>query len=140
MNAKRIFAMLMLMMAVMLPAWSALAQTSTQGAVCARTHTVQRGETLSRIARTYNTTVAALQTLNNISNVNRINAGQVLCVQEAAQGTTYVVARGDTLSSIARRFGVDMTVLAQINGITNPNRIFVGQTLIIPDVTIQLGS
>jgi len=46
----------------------------------------------------------------------------------AAQGS-YRVASGDTLYSIAFRFGVDHRQLAQWNGIENPNRIFVGQTL-----------
>ncbi len=46
----------------------------------------------------------------------------------AAQGS-YRVASGDTLYSIAFRFGVDHRQLAQWNGIQNPNRIFVGQTL-----------
>jgi len=42
------------------------------------TYTVKRGDTLSAIARKYNTTVAALAKLNNIKNVNVINVGQVL--------------------------------------------------------------
>lgn len=42
---------------------------------------------------------------------------------------SYRVASGDTLYSIAFRFGVDHRQLAQWNGIENPNRIFVGQTL-----------
>ena len=42
------------------------------------TYTVKQGDTLSAIARKYNTTVAALAKLNNIKNVNVINAGQVL--------------------------------------------------------------
>ncbi len=46
----------------------------------------------------------------------------------AARGS-YRVASGDTLYSIAFRFGVDHRQLAQWNGIENPNRIFVGQTL-----------
>lgn len=45
---------------------------------------------------------------------------------------TYVVAPGDTLSSIATRFGTDMDTLAAANGIDNPDRIAVGQPLIIP--------
>lgn len=42
------------------------------------TYTVKRGDTLSAIAKKYNTTVAAIAKLNNIKNVNVINAGQVL--------------------------------------------------------------
>jgi len=43
-----------------------------------RTHIVQAGDTLSAIARTYGTTVAELQRLNNITNVNMIRIGQTL--------------------------------------------------------------
>jgi LysM repeat protein len=44
----------------------------------------------------------------------------------------YVVKRGDTLYSIARRYGVSMWKLASYNHIRNPNRIYVGQVLYIP--------
>lgn len=46
--------------------------------------------------------------------------------------TTYVVQLNDTLWDIAVRFEVDINLLMEINGITNPNNIFVGQTLTIP--------
>ena len=45
---------------------------------------------------------------------------------------TYIVRPGDTLWSIAQRFGVTPQAIMLANGITNPNYIFVGQTLIIP--------
>ena len=45
-----------------------------------------------------------------------------------AQGT-YTVVRGDTLSSIAARYGTDYKTLAAINGIADPNKIFTGQVL-----------
>ncbi len=44
----------------------------------------------------------------------------------------HVVQRGETLYSIARRYGVDMWTIARANGITNPNRIYAGQRLVIP--------
>jgi LysM repeat protein len=123
------------LLAGMLTALPAQAQTGT-AAVCSQTYTVQRGDTLFRIARRHNTTVANLQAINSIVNANRIYAGQRLCVAQTTS-TTYTVQRGDTLYSIARYFGVDMNVLARVNNITNPNRITVGQVLTIPDVTIQ---
>ena len=46
--------------------------------------------------------------------------------------TTYVVQRGDTLFSIARRYGTTVQAVAARNGIANPSLISVGQTLIIP--------
>lgn len=47
---------------------------------------------------------------------------------------TYVVRFGDTLYSIANRFGTTVSALASVNGIANPNVIFVGRTLLVPCV------
>jgi LysM repeat protein len=49
-----------------------------------------------------------------------------------ASGSTYIVQRGDTLYRIARNCGVTLDALATRNNITNRNRIFTGQRLIIP--------
>lgn len=143
MNHKLII-ILIVLAGVLLAPFSAAPAAAQQSSVCTTTHIVQRGETLFRIARRYNTTVAFIAGINSISNPNVIYAGQSLCVATTATqpqpqpgGTTYVVQAGDTLSMIARRFGVNMTVLAQVNGIVNPNRIYVGQVLRIPEVTIQ---
>jgi LysM repeat protein len=43
----------------------------------------------------------------------------------------YTVRRGDTLLKIARRYGTTVAALMQLNGIANPNRIYVGQVLLI---------
>jgi putative chitinase len=58
---------------------------------------------------------------------------RVLLVPTGAGNVTrYTVRLGDTLSGIARRFGVTVAALAQANHITNINRIYAGQVLIIP--------
>lgn len=50
---------------------------------------------------------------------------------------TYTVRYGDTLFSIARRFGTSVHRLARANGIRNPNYIFAGQRLVIPNCQQQ---
>ena len=116
------------LLAAMVPAASA-------GGYCAQWHTVQRGENLYRISLQYQSTVPYLAWLNQLPNANRILTYQQLCVRPVTpSGTPYVVQRGDTLSRIAQRFGVNTNVLAQVNNIANPNRIFVGQTIRIPDL------
>ena len=45
---------------------------------------------------------------------------------------TYIVKKGDTLSAIARRCNTSVTILVELNGIKNPNRIYVGQVLNLP--------
>ncbi len=53
-----------------------LARTTTTG-----TYTVKSGDTLSAIAKRYNTTVRRLKELNDIQNVHKIKAGMVLKLQ-----------------------------------------------------------
>lgn len=50
-------------------------------------------------------------------------------VAPAPSGRTYRVASGDTLSGIAAKFGTTWQRLAQINGLTNPNLLYIGQVL-----------
>ncbi len=62
-------------------------------------------------------------------------APEAPAVQPAASsGGTYTVKRGDTLSSIARRYKVKggWKALAKLNGLSNPNRLKVGQVLRLP--------
>ena len=100
-------------------------------------YTVQRGNTLSEIAQAYNVTVNHIVELNNIQNPNLIYPGQKLRITESnvqdlnpiTQNSTYIVKRGDTLSSIARRYGVSVDYLVRINDIQNPNIIYPGQLL-----------
>jgi LasA protease len=51
----------------------------------------------------------------------------------------YVVQRGDTLSAIAARFGCDVNALIEVNGITDPNALQVGQQLDVPTTQIETG-
>jgi murein DD-endopeptidase MepM/ murein hydrolase activator NlpD len=57
-----------------------------------------------------------------------------------ASATVYVVQAGDTLFSIARRYGVSLADLASANGLLNPNLIYVGQRLKIPGSTAPASS
>lgn len=52
-----------------------------------------------------------------------------------ASGSTYTVRAGDTLSSIASRYGTTTSALARANGISNVNLIYVGQALKVSSVT-----
>jgi LysM repeat protein len=100
-------------------------------------HVVQPGENLFRIALRYGTTVSALAAANHIANPNKIYVGQRLVIVHGggpvySGKTIYVVRRGDTLSGIAFRFGVNMWTLASVNGLRNVNCIYAGQRLVIP--------
>jgi len=92
-------------------------------------YTVQRGDTLRKIADRLNTTVDAILRVNpQIGNPNLIYAGQAINLPAGL--STYVVQRGDTLKIIAARFGTSWENLLALNlQITNPNLIYVGQVI-----------
>ena len=94
------------------------------------TYTVKSGDTLSGIAEKYGTTYQHLADINGISNPNLIYPGQVIKINGATtNNTTYTVKSGDTLSGIAAMYGTTYQHLANINGISNPNLIYVGQII-----------
>lgn len=65
-----------------------------------------------------------------------ILAGVILaavCVMGARAETVHVVKRGETLSGIARRYGVPLARLAEVNGIGRSGYVYAGQRLVIPD-------
>jgi LysM repeat protein len=107
------------------------------------THTVVAGENLYRIGLQYGISWVAIANLNNISNPDRIFAGQVLQIPggdtggqpppvPTPEGVNYIVKPGDTLFSIGLHFGISWVEIAEANGLVNPNQIFAGQTLKIP--------
>lgn len=102
------------------------------------THIVRRGESLGKIAQRYNTTVAALQRLNGIKNAALIPVGKKLRISADSPGKAkarYVkhrVRRGQTLGSIARRYGTKVSILKRLNGVKNVKRLQIGQVLRIP--------
>ncbi len=125
---------LALMLTLALPVSTAAAPA--QSGWCSQWHTVGWGENLFRISLRYGTTVGRIQALNGIVNPHYVQYGQTVCVRgthpPVRRGFWYTVRRGDTLYSIARRYGVSVWTLASINNLVNPNRIFAGQALWIP--------
>lgn len=96
--------------------------------------TVEWGDTLTYLARKYDTTVSSLVKLNNIKNPNRIYTGQRLYVRVLADAEgqccdSYTIQRGDTLYDIARRFSTTVRHLAEVNNISNPDRIYAGEVI-----------
>ncbi|WP_053361234.1 glycoside hydrolase family 18 protein [Bacillus sp. FJAT-27251] len=93
-------------------------------------HVIQRGETLTGIARTYGSTVEDIVEANAIPNPNNLVIGQTLVVPII--GSFYWVQPGDSLYSIARRFNLNYQELARINQIPVTQPLRVGQRLYIP--------
>lgn len=100
-------------------------------------YTVVRGDTLSQIALNYGTTVNSIVSLNNIPNPNLIFPGQKIIIRTYGDNDDlhdcnhilYRIKWGDTLTSIARRYGVTIQSIVDENNIANPNLIYAGSLL-----------
>ncbi|MFW5730482.1 MAG: LysM peptidoglycan-binding domain-containing protein [Desulfonatronovibrionaceae bacterium] len=100
------------------------------------TYTVQRGDTLSEISKTFRVKLSTLMASNGISNPTALKAGHKLYIpgpiqaneQGAAREVHYQVRSGDTLWDIARRFGVCTTELQEWNNMSG-SRIRPGDRL-----------
>ncbi len=122
----------------------------------AHTFRVQPGDTLSGIAAQFQVSVSQLVSWNNIANPNSIRVGQVLNVSGSAtasspvatseqpavssKGSQVVVEPGNTLGTIAQRFGISWQYLAAFNHLANPNILEIGQVLNIPSGTQNSGN
>jgi spore germination protein YaaH len=109
------------------------------------TYTVVALDTLYSIAKRYNSTPTEIQTFNQLSSTT-LSIGQKLRIPRTTLQTTpaapptveqpgtYKVVAGDTLYSIAKRFGVTLDQIKSLNRLTT-NDIFIGQTLLIKPAT-----
>lgn len=111
------------------------------------TYIVKPGDTLLKIARVYNMDVSRLAAANGLRWNAWVYSGQQLVIPGSSSsssssastpastgsGDTYVVQRGDTLSSIARRHGVSVSALRAANNLGATSLIVSGQRLSIPD-------
>lgn len=106
-------------------------------------HRVRRGETLSGIARRYRVTVSQLRSWNALRS-NNLRVGQVLRLRPGRARTStaraapsegakvHLVRAGDTLSSIARRYGTTIRALQSANRFPAGRTLLAGQRLRIP--------
>ncbi|MCX6047733.1 MAG: LysM domain-containing protein [Chloroflexi bacterium] len=78
------------------------------------------------------TLLCSLLLTNNIVNLSSVQAAPLATSALQVSTGLYVVQRGDTLYSIARRFATTVQTLMDLNGISNANRIYVGQQLRVP--------
>jgi murein DD-endopeptidase MepM/ murein hydrolase activator NlpD len=91
---------------------------------------VKAGETLWEIATRYGIDHELIAAMNFLPN-NYVKSGQIL-VLPIEKELVYTVQKGDILSKIAKQFGVTVNEIAKVNGIVNPNILYIGQELVIP--------
>ena len=101
------------------------------------TYTVKAGDTLYSIASKYGLSVEELKRLNNLTS-DILSIGEVLNVTNSYVPSTpsnsYVVKKGDSLYSIARRYNISVDDLKAANNKTS-NLLSIGEVLIIPTST-----
>ena len=87
-------------------------------------YTVKKGDTLTKIAKEFNSSVTCLKTMNNLKNANLIVVGQKIIVTGE-----YEVKKGDTVSKIAKQFGTTIKKVQEINNLKDVNKIYIKQVL-----------
>lgn len=98
------------------------------------TYVVQAGDTLSEIAQRFGTTYQHLAAINGISNPDIIHVGDRIVIDgvvsaQSSDDEYYTIQPGDTLSGIAACYETTWQWLAEVNGISDPNLIFPGNTI-----------
>lgn len=108
------------------------------------THQVKAGDTLFKLSQQYGISIDKLKSINNLSS-DTIFVGQILKVKETvvpkpkeeASAETYTVKAGDSLWSIATKFGISVDALKKANQLTS-DTIYAGQVLKLKaDTTVQ---
>ena len=110
-------------------------------------HTVQSGDTLSGIAAEYRVSERQLMALNGLSSADHVEIGQTLKLPSNAvlarakpkpvpieanpNAISHTVARGQTLTQIARAYDIPISALISINAIENPNQVNTGTKLML---------
>ena len=107
-------------------------------------YTIKSGDTLFKLAKTYNTTVEAIMAINPGINPNNLQIGQRICIPESSttpptrcpMGTfSYTIKSGDTLYFLAIRFNTTVEAIIAVNPGINPNNLQIGQVICIPETT-----
>ena len=106
-------------------------------------HVVQDGDTLQALAQRYSADPNQIARANGLKDPFILQVGQTLVIPggklpevspstSATSQTTYTVTEGDSVSSIADSFGVDLGTIVNANGLSEPYVLQPGQQLIIP--------
>ena len=95
-------------------------------------YTVKKGDSLYSIANKYNISVSSIVSANNLKS-NNLRIGEILKIPIVSSGSTtmkYIVKKGDSLYSIARKYNTTVDNLKKKNNLTS-NNLSIGQELII---------
>jgi LysM repeat protein len=113
------------------------------GGLAQATHTVVAGDTLTKIAARYRSTVKAIAEANGIANPRLIVVGRKLTIPDLSgsggggpaprpSSTQHTVASGENLTMIAKKYGSTVRAFVEVNELRNPSLIRPGQVLKVP--------
>ncbi len=119
---------------------------TTQPSEKRTTHIVQKGETVWSIARKYGVKPEEIIALNKLEEPDKVSPGQELIIPRAgasvssaktrlpASRVKHIVQKGETVWSIARKYGVKTEEIIKANNLKKPDQISPGHELIVPGV------
>lgn len=95
---------------------------------------IKEGETLEDIASRFNTSVDMILNINDMYSREYLRAGEEIIVPKNQESyfTYYTVNQGDSLYQIARKYNINPSLLALLNGLNMEDYIYPNQRLIIP--------
>jgi|MDSZ01.3.fsa_nt_gb LysM repeat protein len=102
-----------------------------------KTHTVESGDSLGKIAEIYDIDLEALKAANDLDH-DRINIGQELIIPDSERSFVYTIKSGDTLLAIAEDNGVSISDILEKNehsGLKESSTLSIGQEIRIPYAT-----
>ena len=97
-------------------------------------YTIKEGESLENIASKFNTDIETIKDINNIFNDDSIREDMEIIVPKNIESyfNIYTIESGDTLYEIARKYNINPTLLASINGLNMNDYIYPNQEILIP--------
>ena len=98
-------------------------------------YTVRSGDTAQAVASRYDLTVLGLVSANpGIPSLDRLEPGSTLYIPTGEPGLIVRLAKGETLMDLTRRFGLSVTAVAKVNGLTSPTDLQAGDLVLLPGI------
>ena len=106
-----------------------------------KTHIVQVGDTITSISNLYSIKKDFIIKLNNLKDENYIYVGQNLKIsdpsQESKNNNYHIVQKGESLTEISTKYGLNFKELIEINNLKNPDSLEVGSKLFLSEKNIN---